>query len=236
MTIIAGTQRTISPLNPRAIPAAPRVWAPTFDLDPEAKRFGFFPDIDALLPGDLILTRSIEPGLTDVLIAAGQSGRALAADWTHAAMFTGAHDRIVESSFDGLFTRNNGVRIGHLTDYISDNEILVRRLHNHFVHSEDPADATACLVARWRIVVSAMMHLRRPYGFFRLLGFLGRRRHIKRRMKNTDLVCSTLYAAAVADAVSRLLGTGTPSPGELAESRDFDTIQIDWVQIGPRPL
>jgi hypothetical protein len=225
-------------LNPRQVSGGATEWDKTFDLPPDVLRFGYYPDVTKLLPGDLILTCDMNPHWTSRLIAHFQKTLCASPQWTHAAMYMGGKGQIVESTFESFFDRSNGVKVGLLSDYFQTHYILIRRLPNSAVYSKDPNDSIKCMDARWQLVVSAMKHMRRPYGFFQLRKFIGKSfAVIKIYTRPSKLVCSTLYEAAAVDAVGKVLcGGGTASPGMLAETVDLDTVSISWVKIRTKDM
>lgn len=219
-------------LDPSILPENAEIWVNSFDLPHETLIFGHYPKVDALLPGDLILTSDLKPDWISRLIQKVQSGPN--AHWTHVAMYMGGRGQIVESTFDSIFDADTGVKVGLLSDYCKTHKIMVRRISDKWLCGPQ-ASREECMAARWQLVVSAMKQMRRPYGFSSLLSFFRRANYtIRVHTKRKGLVCSTLYESAVVDATGRILLQGAESvtPAMLAGTTFMDTVSIPWVKIG----
>lgn len=144
-------------------------------------------------------------------------------------MYMGGPGQVVESTFDSFFNPNHGVRVGLLCDYVPTHKILFRRLPDRFL-TDRVDDPFECLRMRWQLVVSAMKHMRKPYGSFSLLRFIKLfPLAINSCRKPSSFACSTLYDAALADAVSRVIGGGdSVTPAKLAGAHEFQTLDIFW--------
>lgn len=128
---------------------------------PSAVRgFGFIPDFDAWLPGDLVLISKVAPNLVERQVVETQQRLGHAkpdAKWHHAAVYIG--DRYLCEA------RPGGVRYHPVVESVDRNTLLrIRRNH-------DLTDAE-----RFRVAIRALMRLSRPYSygsiaqtFFRLL-------------------------------------------------------------------
>ncbi|KKY06731.1 hypothetical protein [Xanthomonas citri] len=139
----------------------------------------------------------------------------------------------MEATFDRLLDPKNGVKVGNLSDYFITHRVMVRRIPDAWLCGPG-ASAQECMAVRWQLVVSAMKEMRRPYGFWQLLGFLRKASFsIRVVTKRKNLVCSTLYESAVADAIGRILinGGGSVTPAALAQTPALDTIFVPWRKI-----
>ncbi|PPT93300.1 hypothetical protein XaraCFBP7407_18655 [Xanthomonas arboricola pv. arracaciae] len=218
-------------LDPLAIPEGIDEWVVNFDVPSEVREFGYYPNIERLLPGDLILTSHPDPDYISRLIRKFQSGGD--GKWTHVAMYMGGRGQIVEATFDGLLDRKNGVKVGNLSDYFTTHQVMVRRIPDAWLCGPG-ASTEECTAVRWQLVVSAMKEMRRPYGFWQLFGFLRKASFgIRVATKRKGLVCSTLYESAVADAIGRILinGDGSVTPAALAQTPTLDTVSVPWRKI-----
>ena len=219
-------------LSPRRT-ATVGTWQPPTSLPAKVRKFGRFPDVSQLLPGDLILTQSLDCDWVSKRIRraqylGGQHPRD--ALWTHAAVYMGDQIRVIEANFDYLHWGQNGVKMAPLSDYVGDHRLRVRRLPGL------TADE------RWLIVIAAMSRLNSPYRFrylFRSLGaaaggFWRDRNDPRTAATKTGYVCSTLYQDSVAKVTGRLIEetAGVCTPGTLSSTRTLKDVKVDWLKIG----
>ena len=122
-------------------------WIPDGPLPPELRRFGYYPDITLLQPGDLILVSPVKLSGIPKRIAATQETGGYApedARWTHAAVYMGARVGLCEAT-------HRGVHASLLHEYVGKHLFRVRR------------DPTLDRDTRWEIVVNSLVRLNTPY-------------------------------------------------------------------------
>jgi hypothetical protein len=202
-------------------------------ISPETRSFGKLIDCAPLQPGDLLLSCDLKPDIVSNLIAKVQldGGYAEAdARWTHAAMYLGDDENLVEATFDNLFSAGR-VRMTSLDEYCKGNyELRFRR--SKYVNGNEYG---------WRLCVRALSRLRQPYDFaqaarlwwdvrVRKAGFSDGR---NRRTASEAVICSTLYADAYDEAIRRRLGEigGVCVPAWLSITDEFHDIDVDWARI-----
>jgi hypothetical protein len=208
-------------------------WQPPTSLPASVRKFGRFPDVNALLPGDLILTQSVDCDWVSKRIRraqylGGQHPRD--ALWTHAAIYMGDRIRVIEANFDWFNWGQNGVKMAQLSDYVGDHRLRFRRFPGL------TADE------RWLIVIAAMSRLNSPYRFRYLLSSLGAAARGFFRDRETQLatsrqagfVCSTLYQDSVAKVTGRLIEETARvcTPGTLSSTRTLQDVPVGWLKIG----
>jgi hypothetical protein len=202
-------------------------------LPPSTRRFGKLVDTRNLRPGDLLLSRELEPDDVSRRIADIQTEGGYAdhdGQWTHAAMYVGDDTSIVEATFDG-FMEGGNVRLTSLDEYCNGQNAL-RFRRSRFIATDRDG---------WRVCVRAMSRLKEPYSFgyiaqtwfnvvFRKRGFYSAERQ---RPTTKAVVCSTLYADAYNEALRRSLGevNGACVPAWLSASDEFQDVQAEWVSV-----
>eukprot|EP01037_Dinobryon_pediforme_P005526 gene5526-5580_t len=192
-------------------------------LAPERIRaFGYIPNEDAMLPGDVILVTS--GSVVGSLIHRAQSTGGFASDhaiWTHAAMYIG-RGQVVEATPIG------GVRVGNFLEMTYGRKVLVRRRSN---------DSLTTLVVRYQIAVEALTALRTSYSFSAIprLAWLAMRQKIwktdHRPNIESVMICSTFvrnaYArAARLDPLPQI--TGMIWPADLSQTDELTDQEIDF--------
>lgn len=219
-------------LSPRRT-ATVGTWQPPTSLPLAVRQFGRFPDVNALLPGDLILTRSLKCDCISGRIHAaqvkgGQHWRD--ARWTHAAIYVGDRIRVIEANFDWVQRDQNGVKMAPLSDYVGGYRLRFRRL--------DGLTADQ----RWLIVIAAMSQLNTPYKFRYLISSLAA--SARGFWRDGDLenpsvarsgyVCSTLYQDSIAKVTGRLIEETARicTPGTLSSTRTLTDVNVGWLKIG----
>lgn len=223
----------IPPLHPDNAADAKGGFQPDFLLEPRVRKFGSFPDTSVLLPGDLLLTEDLDPDWIAKSITQSQLEAGFPSEhsrWTHAAMYLGDGERVVESTFG---SGQAGVQISPLGNYVGGHILRFRR----------PRDLTD--EQRWLMVVEAasLVSLRYDFGYLITTwwqtrkGFWQRnknQRAIDRPFKiSSARVCSTLYA----DAFTRITGEVVDKrydahiPATLSQSDVFTDIALGWVKI-----
>lgn len=207
---------------------------PTLALPDATRTFGRLFDCSALQAGDLILTRPTGPKieLTSRKIIEAQSRAYAPADaqWTHAAVWIGDGENICEATF-GVPGRKNGVMVRSLTEY-ADGE--------HAIKVRSPKGLTG--EQRTRIATGAFINLKQSYDFLFLVrlwwtAFRGQGLHdrngVRVPISSNALVCSTLYADALAYGANiAIAGNGICVPALLSCSPLLDdAVPISWLQI-----
>lgn len=219
-------------LSPRHT-ATVGTWQPPTSLPEGVRKFGRFPDVNALLPGDLILTRALKCDYVSKRIhgAQKQGGQHWRdARWTHAAVYMGDKIRVIEANFDWFQWGQNGVKMAQLSDYVGGYRLRFRRFPGL-----TPDE-------RWLIVIAAMTRINAPYRFRYLFSALGAagwgfwrdRNDPRRASRNTGYVCSTLYQDSVAKVTGRLIEetAGVCTPGTLSSTKTLQDVPIGWLKIG----
>jgi hypothetical protein len=221
--IPAPGQIFLDPRNPRA----DRLWLPADPIPKEVRRFGYFPDVEALLPGDLVLTSSVQTSLVGSQIRRVQEDGGYAADharWEHAAVYIGHRGEVCEAT-------RNGVHLGHISAYIGKHVLRFRRA------ADLPSDT------RWHIVVNAMARLGTKYGFGEILDLYWQsrigywKRHDKGGHYRRAIICSELYSDAFSRSTGRVLWNtlGTEvTPAFLSASNQLTDVSIAWKRIRSR--
>jgi hypothetical protein len=218
-------------LNPDDKPA--RKINVTRAVNPEVRAFRKLVDCGALLPGDLLLSQSLSPDsisqlIEDVQVRGGY--HKLDARWTHAAMYLGDGENVVEATFDNILA-GGSVRITSLDEYCDGTYAL------RFRRSEDFGDEAN----GWRLCVRALSRMRQPYDFghaaklwwdvcVRKTGFyVGK----NRRVTSLAVICSTLYADAYNEAHGRRLGEvgGVCVPAWLSGTDEFFDVSVSWLEF-----
>src|SRR5437762_102183 len=109
-------------LDPRQIEQPISTWKPSGPIPPKVREFGFFPNIDDWLPGDLLLVSGLSPNwIAKRIITAQERGGYSSEDacWHHAAVYIGdAH--LCEAS-------RSGVKALPIFSYVGDHILRVRR-------------------------------------------------------------------------------------------------------------
>jgi hypothetical protein len=197
------------------------------------RKFGKLVDTSGLLPGDLLLSRDLQPDKVSQLICDVQGGGGYDvydARWTHAAMYVGDGASVVEATFDSLMSGGD-VRLTSLDDYC-DGSYSLRFRRSRFLETENDG---------WRVCVRALSRLKTPYSFgdairmwfnvvIRDRGFFG---YDRWQPLSSAVICSTLYADAYNEATRRCLGevSGACVPAWLSLSDEFDDLLVNWLEI-----
>lgn len=192
-------------------------------MPPNARTFGFVPDIAALIPGDLLLVASVHPtNLSQRICAAQAQGGIAAVDaaWSHAAVYIG--DAVVVDAQPWW-----GVRVNSLYDLVPARKILVRR------------DPTLTATEGFRVAIRALTRLGRDYSIWQaprlfvraLAGFWRPNTSVR---VNRALVCSTLYSDAYVEVTQRLVYPGRISevwPGHLSATQRLTDVPVSWIRV-----
>jgi len=214
-----------SELDPRGAQSNGTSWIPPGPIPISIRTFGFFPNIDDWLPGDLMLVASAKPDWVHRQISKAQIRRGYHADdarWQHAAVYLG----------DGYLCEagTSGVRYVPVFDYVGEHLIRVRR------------DFTLSAAERWRLAIQAVVRLGEPYNFREILSIyrssfsaswtdaIRAQFHRKRR----SVICSQLYSDAFSAVTGRLLPVNSPAsvtPAALSLTSGLQDVPLHWKQI-----
>lgn len=201
-------------------------------VTPGARAFGKLLEVVDLQPGDLLLTREMKPDrvsrqITEVQMAAGYSE--MDAMWTHAAMYVGDGECVLEATFDSPF--EGCVKLTTLDYYAQGKHALRFRRPCKLAADRD----------RWRLCVRGMSKLGNSYSFVEALRLWWMVRMEGRAIRNIPsfvqqsgaTVCSTLYADSYAEATGMRLGEvmGACVPAWLSLSDHFNDVSASWVKI-----
>jgi hypothetical protein len=202
-------------------------------LPPATRKFGKLVDTGILAPGDLLLARDLAPKGISKLITDVQCDGGYHADdarWTHAAMYVGDGENVVEATFDSV-QDGGDVRLTSLDEY-SEGLCSLRFRRSKYVRDERQG---------WRVCVRALSRLKEPYDmiqaarmWFNIVirgrGFFDDKR---RQSTSSAVICSTLYADSYNEVTRRTLGevSGVCVPAWLSVSGEFEDIQAEWSKI-----
>jgi len=213
-------------LDPRNIDVnSCRRWVPR-TLPTEVREFGFYPDIDLLMPGDLILVRNIEGNCTHHFIERFQQKLGYHERdymWHHAAVYLGIDGKICEADLDG-------VRYGTIDRYSTG---------KHLIRIRRPSDLTDN--QRWQIAVKSLVELNKRYSIehlwelFRLAQFkLGRAPTKRMKPPKSARICSELYEDAFCKVTAQTLSNpddGEITPACLSQTEMLEDVLTNWLLI-----
>lgn len=198
------------------------------------RSFGKIIDTANLRPGDLLLSRSINPDSFSELVTQVQEQGgydATHARWTHAAMYVGDDFHVVEATFERI-TSGGNVRLTSLDSYCTG---------SHAIRFRRPINVGTDQ-ARWRLCVRALSRLTDKYDFLdaalmwfqvmiRKQGFWDELH--RRSAVSAAVICSTLYADSFNEATRRSLGEigGVCVPAWLSGSSEFEDLDVGWLAI-----
>jgi hypothetical protein len=193
-------------------------------LPASARAFGYIPDLKLCSPGDLILSRSVKPGLIDRQIAKTQARIGFADEhkcWTHAAVFL-YEDFIVEA------TPEAGVATRSLYEDVPDSVLRVRRCPGL---SE---------TERYRIALCAqrMLGLRYDAEIAFAAGILARFTNWKSYwfpLEGKTVVCSKVYYDAHVEITHRTFRdcplNDLVTPAHLSATPDLEDVRVPWLEV-----
>jgi hypothetical protein len=197
------------------------VCARTGPMAPHVRRFGRYPDLSALVPGDLVLVSAIAPGyLSRRIIAAQEHGGFAGEDarWHHAAVYVG-NGRICEAMPGGVQARS-------IDRYIGTHRIRIRR------------DPHLRPMQGYEIAMQALSRMRWYYSVWTLVrmalqswrGFYDDPVGL-RFASSRAVICSMLYADAYSVVTQRVLGNAagaTPTPAFLSATPVLEDVVCQW--------
>lgn len=201
-------------------------WKPSGPIPAKVRKFGYFPNIDDWLPGDLLLISATKPPWISRQIISAQARGGYSMDdarWHHAAMYIGDAN-ICEAI-------GSGVHLAPIFDYIGTHYLRLRR------------DVTLSEKDRFRLAVKALARLRNSYSQWSILklyarsfpGFWHDSSDAVSFFGVNAVICSQLYADAYAMATSKLIAS-VPSvqvtPAALSETTQLTDVALHWNSIG----
>ena len=200
-------------------------WTPPGPIPPALREFGRFPNVQAWLPGDLILFSALTPGWTSQAIIHGQQrgGYALEdARWHHAAVYLGDGVHVCEASL-------GGVRRVPVYQYVQTHMLRVRR--DEHLRSDE----------RWLIAMNSLTRLGSSYAFGRILSLARQAWQGYWRPGNKlpllgmrSVICSELVNDSYSLVTGRLLvtaGSGTVKPADLSLTSRLADVASGWLSI-----
>jgi hypothetical protein len=209
-------------------------WTPPTAIPQALRDFGYYPDLSAWHPGDLVLTRSPAPDWVSKQIfeiqALGYGEDA--AMWTHAAVYLGDGLMLCEAQIDPPAACS--VIIANVWNYIGTHHLLIKRS----LHASSERRG-------WAIATAAATKLGSAYDvrFIVKLAadrlFVGDKVWLKDQTGKTSsnaLVCSTLYSTAhayVTDVSITDKTNGLCVPAYLAVLGDphLSEVEFEWRKI-----
>lgn len=224
--------KQILELTPDTPPSETTSWKANRAIEPRVREFGKFIATDSLWPGDLVLTREMGADFISEEIRALQrdAGYSDPTDsiWTHAAMYVGDGQRLIEATFETVL--GGKVQIANIDHYCGAHGIRVRR--SKFISSEREG---------WLMVIRAMAKIGTPYAMLEGIKHWWNLRIKKkgfwldeRQYRTGDaVVCSTLYADAYNETTRRSLGelNGVCFPAWLSQTDEFHDLPLQWLRI-----
>lgn len=214
-------------LNPSTVGANASnlaVWKPDYPIPIRLRTWGYCPNFNDWLPGDLILVSAIKPGFIGKAIRSVQEKGGYAKDdarWEHAAVYIGS-GALCEAN-------RKGVSIGSIFDYADQHLIRVRR------------NDTLTQDQRWELAVNALKQQNYSYGFFSIVSIVwkarsgfwnGQGKPIS--FPKSAVICSELYADAHVKVCGQALGnlrSGEVTPASLSMDHALIDVQTQWVKI-----
>ena len=194
-----------------------------YTLPSAVRQFGFVPDFDDWLPGDLVLFSDLRRKRIHRQIVKTQKQPGHAPDdarWHHAAVYIG--DRYLCEA------RPGGVRYHPVVESVNRNTLLRVRRNNELTNSE-----------RFRVAIRALMRLSQPYSYGSILRALfgpvnPRRFVLSLRPQESAVICSQLFHEAYMEATGSILVERVDKavvPAELSATDDLEDLNTQWVRL-----
>jgi hypothetical protein len=196
-------------------------------LSERERSLGKVIDQSLLLPGDLILTSAVTPGLIAHNIRAVQRRGGYGEEhacWEHAAIYIG-HGILCEAT-------RRGVRREMLSNYVGTHNLRFRR------------DNSLTTDQRYELAIAALSFQDYSYGMLEVLRLFKAARwgfgnHVKANMKTSGfpkraLICSELYADSYAKVTKRIVGNiagGEVTPASLSADATLVDVPAQWLSI-----
>jgi hypothetical protein len=211
-------------LDPRQ-PTAQGSWTPPGALPPALRKFGHFPDLSSLWPGDLLLVSSLKPTAGSKLIVATQQIGGYAeedARWHHAAVYVGAKIGICEANLDG-------VAATAIYPYVGGHLLRARR-DPHISRDQG-----------WEVAAHSLLRLHAKYSKGMILklakkAFRGYWQHVADSEEaRGSVICSKLYSDAYSAVTGKTLWNAVNqevTPAFLSQTPLLSDIPLKWLKIG----
>jgi hypothetical protein len=201
-------------------------WVPDGPLPLGLRSFGYYPDVDSMQPGDLILVSPAEvTGISGEIISTQERGGYTHEDarWCHAAVYAGAKIGLCEAT-------RRGVRAELLNKYVGSHLFRVRR------------DLSLTREVGWEIVAHALLRLNSPYSYFADIKLFLQAKHgglwarqDKSAHQPDALICSQLYSDAYSMATGKTLWNSIGkevTPAYLSQTAALTDVKLQWRKIG----
>lgn len=211
-------------LDPNDVTSARQPDRPQPHILPSAVRqFGYVPDFDDWLPGDLLLFSTSRPNLLQQRIVNTQAKLKYAGEdarWHHAAVYIG--DRYLCEA------RPGGVRYHPVVETINPHTMLRVRKDNTLTQPQ-----------RFRLAIRALMRLSQPYSYSSIFRAFFRplnpwRFVLALRPRERALICSQLFHEAYMEATGSILFERADIavvPAELSAIDSLQDVKAHWVRL-----
>lgn len=199
-------------------------WKPDYAIPSLIREWGYCPDFNDWLPGDLILVSAIKPNFIAKAIRRIQEKGGYASDdarWEHAAVYIGS-GTLCEAN-------RHGIRIVSIFDYTGSHLIRVRR-NNSLTKDQ-----------RWELAVNALKKKNYSYNFFSIISIVWKayngfwtEQGKAISFPKSAVICSELYADAHVQVCSIVLGnlrSGEITPASLSIDRALSDVPTCWMVI-----
>lgn len=219
-----GTSSPQIVLDPTVLPVSstPHPDPPTKILK-RVRKFGFLPNTQNWLPGDLILVSAIDPGFIPKSIIKVQSTFYAAdhARWHHAAVYI-SDNMICEALRGGV------QHISIIDKYIDTHKIRVRR----------DVDPSLSLDQRYKIAIEALIRLKYKYST-QSIAKLFYQSKCNARLQPKDFskattICSQLFADAYGAVTGKTIDKNINipvTPAALSANSDLTDVNIIWHKL-----
>lgn len=200
-------------------------WQPSGPIPPYIRNFGYFPNIDDWLPGDLLLVSSVKPPwVSRQIIASQKRGGYVAEDarWHHAAIYLGEAN-VCEAT-------GQGVHVAPLFGYVGDHLLRVRR------------DTNLKIEDRFRLAMAALLRLGTRYSAGDVVGLFARSFRgywdgspgAVSPLGARAVICSRLYSDAYSMVTNNFIAsrpTLEVTPAALSETTKLHDVDLHWKSV-----
>jgi len=203
-------------LEPSAEPGG-AVWLASRPIPDPVRKLGKCPDLQQILPGDVLLISPVKFGLKARTIQGVQKSKgaeAMHAEWVHAALFLGSGFAMCEAV-------NPQVRVSALFDRLGSDKVLVRRVPD--LSASD----------RWEIVKEALWYLAAGYDF-KLLWRWWRKDRVPPQAEEWATICSELCVRAILRATHHAPFAGPDqlvTPALLSATDRLQDVPVGWLKL-----
>ena len=188
-------------LDPDALDKCAGEYQASECLTPAIWKFGYYPNVDEWMPGDLVLIRNLNGNFTHRTIEFFQrygGYKETDSRWHHAAVYLGYSGDLCEADTSGVIHSS-------INRYVSGHHMIrVRR----DVHLDE--------TTRWWIAIRALTRLRQSYSYSTIVetGLLALSRFryqlpLTRHGSASSMICSKLYADAYQTATLKMLSNSS---------------------------